>query len=254
MLTAMSDTYGTIASIVEVPLGALLVNNPCPITAATYMNILADLFATLVMSNSKSFVCHSCYVLMITAGEQAQSFLMPVLVAEQEIKANYFILDLQTSPLRRCVTLAKYVHALKSRPQRNASPETFRHLSQADINALQIVNLALQHMSDENDLAVLRFCSARELRLTSDITQCSDATVQASSKNQRQSDYILALQGYALGERFVLDTTNTEVQAWIRLLSEAGAEHSVSLSSWCTHDWLTLDARTFVLGQLQSSR
>ena len=173
---------------------------------------------------------------------------------EQEIKMNYSILDLQNSPLRRCETLAKYVHALNSRPQKNASPETFRHLSQADINALQIVNLALQHMSDENDLAVLRFCSARELRLASDITRCSDATVQTSSKNQRQSDFTLALQGHALGERFVLNTTNTEVQAWIRLLSKAGAEHSVSLSSWCMDDWLTLDARTFVLGQLQSSR
>lgn len=161
---------------------------------------------------------------------------MPVLAIEQEIKTNCSILDLQRSPLRRCVTLAKYVHALKSRPQRNSSPETFRHLSQADITALQIVNLALQHTSDENDLDVLRFCSARELRLASDITQCSDATVQTSSKTQRQSDYTLALQGYALGERFVFDTINTEIQAWIRLLSEAGAENSVSLSSWCTGD------------------
>ena len=148
---------------------------------------------------------------------------------EHEISANCSILGLQRSPLRRCVTLAKYVHALKSRPQRNASPETFRHLSQADITALQTVNLALQHTSDENDLAILRFCSARELRLASDITQCSDATVQTRSKNQRQSDYTLALQGYALGERFVFDRTNTEVQGWTRLLSEAGAEHSVSL-------------------------
>ena len=210
--------------------------NPCPITAATYTNILADLFAILVMSNSKSSTCYSCYVLKTSVGEQAESFLMPVLAMEQEIKASCSILDLQRSPLRRCVTLAKYVHALKSRPQSNASPESFRHLSQADISALQIVNFALQHTSDENDLAVLRFCSARELRLASDITQCSDATVQKSSKNQRQCDYTLALQGYALGERFEFDTTSTEVQAWIRLLSEAGAEHSVSLSSWCTDD------------------
>ena len=210
--------------------------NPCPITAATYTNIIADLFAILVMSNSKSFTRHSCYVLRTSVGEQAESFLTPVLAMEQGIKANCSIVDLQQSPLRRCVTLAKYAHALKSRPQRNASPETFRHLSKADIKALRIVNLALQHMSDENDLAVLRFCSARELRLASDITQCLDATVQTSSKNQRQSDYTLALQGYALGERFVFDTTNTELQAWIRLLSEAGAEDSVSLSSWCTDD------------------
>ena len=253
MLTAMSDTYGMIASIVEESLGALLINNPCPITAATYTNILADLFAILVMSNSKSSGCHSCYVLKITPGEQAESFLMPVLAMEHEIRAKCSISDIQNSPLRLCVTLAKYVHALKSRPQRNASPETSRHLSEADINALQVVNLALQHMSDENDLAVLRFCSARELCLASDIIQCSDATVQTNSKNQRQSDYILALQGYASGERFVINTTNTKVQAWIRLLFESGAEYSVSLSSWCRDDWLTLDARTFVLGQLQSS-
>ena len=155
---------------------------------------------------------------------------------KQEIKASCSIVDLQKSPLRRCGTLASYVRALKSRPQRNASPMTFHRLSQADITALQIVNLALQHMSDEIDLAVLRFCSARELRLASDINQCSDATVSTRSRNQRQSDYNFALQGYTLGERFVFDTTSTEIRAWIRLLSEAGAEHSVSLSSWCTDD------------------
>ena len=60
MLTAISDTYEIIASIVEDSLEALLMTNPCPITAATYTNILADLFAILVMSNSKSFTCHSC--------------------------------------------------------------------------------------------------------------------------------------------------------------------------------------------------
>ena len=254
MLTAMLDTYESIVPILKDSFGTLLIRNHCPITTATFLNILADLFAVLVMSNSKSFACHSCYVLRTTAGEQAESFLMLVQAMEQEIKTNYSILDLQNSSLRRCENLAKYVHALKNRPQKNAIPETFRHLSQADINALQIVNIALQHMSDENDLAVLRFCSARELRLASDITQCSDATVQISSKNQRQSDYTLALQGYALGERFVFDTSNTEVRAWIRLLSETGAEHSVSLSSGCMDNWLTLDARTFVLGQLQSSR
>ena len=254
MLMATLDTYEFIATIVKDSFGILLIRNDYPITAATFLNILADLFAILVTSNSKSFACHSGYVLRITAGEQAESALMPVQAMEQEIKTNYSILDLQNSPLRRCVTLAKYAHALRSRPQKNASPETFRHLSQADIDALHIVNLVLQHLSDENDSAVLRFCSARELRLASDITQCSDATVQRSSKNQRQSDYTLALQGYALGERFVFDITNTEVQAWIRLLSEAGAEHSVSISSWRTDDWLTLVARTFVRGQLQSSR
>ena len=63
MLTAMSDTYGIIASVVKDSLGALLMKNPCPITAATYINILTDLFAILVMSNSKSFTFHSCYVL-----------------------------------------------------------------------------------------------------------------------------------------------------------------------------------------------
>ena len=155
---------------------------------------------------------------------------------EKELEASCSIVDLYKSPLRRCVTLAKYVHALKSRPQRSASPETFRHLSQDDISALHIVNLALQHMSDENDLAVLHFCSARELRLVSVITPCSDTTVATSSKNQRQSDYILALQGDALGKGVVFDTTNPEAQAWIRLLSEAAAEHSVSLSIWCTDD------------------
>lgn len=173
---------------------------------------------------------------------------------EQEHTAKFPVLALQESPLRRCVTLANYVHALKTRPQRNGNPETLHQASNADTDALQIVNMALQNMSDENDLAVLSSCSARELRWASDITQCSDTTVGTVSKNHRQFDYTLALQGYTLGERYAIDAINTDVQAWICLLSKAGAEHSVSPSDWCIDGSLTLVARIFELGQQQCSQ
>lgn len=182
-----------------------------------------------------------------------ESFLLPVLATERKIIANNLAFALQKSPLRRFITLANYVHALKSRPQRNGSPETLHQLSKADTDALQIVNIALQNMSDETDLAILRFCSARELRWTSDITQCPDTNVRTVSTNHRQFDYALALQGYALGERYAFNATNSEVQAWIWLLSEAGAENSVSHSGWCMDHSLILDTRIFVLGQQQSS-
>lgn len=253
MLIAISDIYETLVPMVKGSLETLLIRNPCPITVATFLDILADLFAILVMSNSKSLVHHGCYVLRST-GDQFENFAMPVLAKEQEIIAKCFALDLAKSPLRRCITLAGYVDALKSRPLRNANPNTLNHLSQADVDALHIVNLALQKMSDETDLAALRFCSARELRCAPDITQLPDSTIHVAAKNPRQSDYALALHGYALGERHASDTTNSEVKAWISLLSEAGAEHSVSLSSWYAGDWLILDARIFVLGQLRSSQ
>ena len=206
------------------------------------------------MSNSKPLVRNSGYVLKTTTGEQAESFLKPVLAIEEEIKANVSSLDLQKSPLKRCITLAKYAQTLNWRPRRNARnarSETSSHLSKAEIDALQVVNTALQNMSDENDLAVLRFCSARELRQAPGITQYSVKSVQIASKNQRQSDYSLALRGCTLGERYALNITNTEIQAWIRLLSATGAEHSVSGFNRCTNDWLTLDARICVLEQLQ---
>lgn len=179
---------------------------------------------------------------------------MPVMATGQGIKVKYSILNPQKSPLRRCIALANYVHTLKCRPQRNGSHETLGHFSKADIGALQVVNMALQNMSDENDLAVLRFCSARELLQASDITQHSNTTIQMASKNQRQSDYTLALQGYSLGEGYASDIVDTEVQAWICQLSEAGAEQSVSPSGWCTDDWLTTGARICVLGQHRSSQ
>lgn len=179
---------------------------------------------------------------------------MPVMAMEQEILVKYSVLDLQKSPLRRCIALANYVHSLECRPQRNGNHKTLGYFSRADIKALQTVNMALQNMSDDNDLAVLRFCSARELRQASDITQYSSATIQTASKNQRQSDYTLALQGYSLGERYAFDFADTEVQAWIRQLSEAGAEQSVSCSCWCTDNWLTTRARICVLGRHPSFR
>ena len=127
------------------------------------------------------------------------------------------------------MTLANYVQDIKDRPQRNRSAGTLRHFSKADRDAIQVVNSALKNMSDENDLAVLRFCSARELRWASDITQCSDTSLRTVLKNHRQYDYTLALHGYAMGERYPVDTTKIEIQGWIRRLSEALAEDSVSL-------------------------
>ncbi len=127
------------------------------------------------------------------------------------------------------MTLANYVQGIKDRPLRNRSAKTLRHFSKPDRDAVQVVNSALQNMSDENDLAVLRFCFARELRWASDITQCSDASLRTALKNHRQYDYTLALHGYAIGERYQLDTTKIEIQEWIRRLSEALADDSVSL-------------------------
>ena len=128
----------------------------------------------------------------------------------------------------RCRTLANYVHGLKSGQQSTCSPNTHYQFSKAETDALRAVNMALQNMSDENDLAILRFCSARELRWASDVWQCSDAAVGTILKNSRQFDYTLALQGYTLGERYARKTTVTDVQAWICLLYEAGGQHSVS--------------------------
>ncbi len=129
------------------------------------------------------------------------------------------------------MTLATYVQGIKDRPQRNRSAGTLLHFSKADRDAVQVVNSALQNMSDENDLAVFRFCSARELRWASDITQCSDTSLRTALKNHRQYDYTLALHGYAIGECYPVDTTKIEIQRWIRRLSEALAEDSVSFSN-----------------------
>ena len=59
----MSDTYEMIAPILEDSFEILVMQNPCPITAATFLNILADLAAILFMSNSESFTYHTCCIL-----------------------------------------------------------------------------------------------------------------------------------------------------------------------------------------------
>ena len=250
----MTGTYETIASILEDSFEPIALRNDCPITVAAFLNVAADVFIILALSNSKSFTEHVYCRLKITTGERTESFVSPVLAMEQENIANCSALPLQESPLMRCQTLVNYVHALKDRPQRNGSPETLNCLSGVDTDALRSVNVALQNMSDENDLAVLRFCSARDLRWAPDITQCTDMNVGTFSKDHRQFDYTLALQGYSLGERFAFDATNSDIRAWICLLSGAGTEHTVSLSTKCTEDLLKLVARISVLGQQQSSR
>lgn len=250
----MIDTYEAIASIVEDSFETMTVRNACPITVAVFLNVAADLFIILILSNSKSFTAQHYCVLKIIAGKRTETFLLPVLAMVPENIAKCPALALQERPLGRCQTIFNYVHASKDRPQRHDNTETLHNLSEADTDALRSVNLALQNMSDENDLAVLRFCAARDLRWAPDVTQCTDTNVGTLSKNHRQFDYTLALRGYSLGERFTTDGISSDIRAWICLLSEAGAEPSVSPASQCIDRWLTLIARISVLGQQQSSR
>lgn len=229
LLTFTTGTYEAISPILENSFETLAIRNACPITAAAFLNIVADLFAILVLSNSESLARHACCILMTIVGEKTESLLLPVLRLEQNNIAKHSALVLEKDSLSRCVTLAKYVQALKSRPQGHGSRKTPSQLSRADIDAARAVNMALQDMSDENDLALLRSCSAHELRLASVILDIPISTVP---KNHRQSDFTLALQGCAIGEYYALDATTIEVQAWISRLSEAGAEYSVSPPSW----------------------
>ena len=214
--------------ILEDSFETLAVENACPITAAAFLNIIVDLLVVLISSNSKSHLHPSCCILRRIAGEKAESCSLLVLELGEQLTTRSPASALQRSPLMRCINLANYVHRQKSRPQSICSPGTHSLFSKAETDALRAVNMALQNMSDENDLAILRFCSARELRWASDVWQCSDAAVGTISKNSRQFDYTLALQGYNLGERYARNTTTTDVQTWIRLLCEAGGEHSVS--------------------------
>ena len=54
LLTATADNYEVIASILEDSFETLVTRNACSITAATFLNILADLFVILFISNSES--------------------------------------------------------------------------------------------------------------------------------------------------------------------------------------------------------
>ena len=250
----MIGIYEAILPMLEDSFETLAVENGCPITAVAFLNIIVDLFVVLISSYSKSHLHPSCCILTTVAGEKAESCSLLVLGLEEQLTTRSPASALQKSPLMRCINLANYVHGLKSRQQSTCSPSTQYPFSKAETDALRAVNMALQNMSDENDLAILRFCSARELRWASDVWQCSEAAVGEISKNSRHFDYTLALRGYPLGERYARKNTATDVQAWILLLYESGGEHSVSTLNWCTDDLLKQHARIFVLGQQQFSQ
>ena len=228
LLSAMIGTYEAIPPILEDSFETLAVENVCPITAAAVLNIIVDLFLVLILSNSKSHLHPNCCILITIAGEKAESCSLLVSGLEKQFTTRSPASALQRSPLMRCTTLANYVHGLKSRQKSTCSVNTHYQFSKSEMDALRAVNMALQNMSDENDLAILRFCSARELRWASNVWQCSEVAVGTISKNSRQFDYTLALHGYTLGECFGRKNTATDVQAWIFLLYEAGGEHSVS--------------------------
>ena len=249
----MIGTYEAIPPILEDSFETLIVENACPITAAAFLNVMLDLFVVLISSNSKSHLHPSRCILRTVAGEKAESCSLLVLGLETQLSKRSPASALQRIPLMRCITLANYVHGLKSRQQSTRSPNTHYQFSKAEVDALRAVDMALQTMSDENDLAILRFCSARDLRWASDVWQRSEAAVEKISMNSRQFDFTLALHGYTLGERYVRKNTATDIQAWICQLYEAGGEQSVSPLNWCTDDLLKQHARIFVLGQQQFS-
>ena len=250
----MIGTYEAIPPMLEDSFETLVVENACPITAAAFLNVMVDLFVVLISSNSKCHLHLSCCILRTIAGEKAESCSLLVLGLEKQLTTRSPASALQRSPLMRCITLASYVHGLKSRQQSIRSPNTHYQFSKAEVDALRAVNMALQNMSDENDLAILRFCSARELRWASDAWQCPEAAVEKISKNSRHFDYTLALHGYTLGERYARKDTSADIEAWILLLYEAGGEHSVSPLNWCTDALLKQHARIFVPGQQQFSQ
>ena len=250
----MIGAYEAIPPVLEDSFETWAIENACPITAAAFLNVIVDLFVVLISSNSKSHLHSSCCILRTIAGKRAESCSLLVLGLEKQFATRPLASTLQRSPLMRYMNLANCVHGLKSRHQNTCSPSTHYPFSKDETDALRALNMALQNMSDENDLAVLRFCSARELRSASDLWQCSESSVGNISKNSRQFDYTLALHGYTLGERYALEDTATDIQAWICQLYEAGGEHSVSPLNWCSDDLLKQHARIFGLGQQQFSQ
>lgn len=228
LLSATLGMYEAIPPMLEDSFETLAVENGCPITAAAFLNVIVDLFLVLISSDSKSHLHPSCCILRIIAGKKAESCSLLVLGLEKHLTTRSPASALQRSPLMRCKILANYVHGLTSRQQSSRSPRTHVLFSKTETDALRAVDMALQNTSDENDLAILRLCSARELRWASDVWQCSEAAVRTISKNSRHFDYTLALHGYTLGERYTRRNTATDVQTWISLLYEAGGENSVS--------------------------
>lgn len=59
----MIGTYEAIPPILEDFSETLAIRNACPITAAEFLNVSVDLFAILVLSNSRSLARHNYCIL-----------------------------------------------------------------------------------------------------------------------------------------------------------------------------------------------
>jgi len=212
----------------------MVVSNPCPITAAAYLNIRADLFIILLQSGSKlnkDTILVTYSLIILCTGPAARDIHDARYIANQSSSQK----ALQTAEgpimvlkdaLERCLRLDLHVIDFT----KNNGTYSFTKFLHNEAEILSVLDEARGSISDEETMAIFRKVPPSNLRMAIDLFCPAEWNPVASypPRDPRQADFVLALRGYDLGAAYGRREDQKEVDTWICQLIMAGSERSVS--------------------------
>ena len=130
---------------------------------------------------------------------------------------------LQSNALRRCLSLSMYLESL-NRP--------LHQLSTDDLDAMTTLDEAINNMSDENFLAILRIVPPHHLHYQLDVTRAAHIPLADVAYSVHESHFNLAISGYDLGLSYresQEERLRQRISTWVHMLFVSESEDSVSL-------------------------
>lgn len=240
-LTISTAAYEQLLPLLDEHLDGMVVGNPCPITAAAFLDCLAELMVVLIRSRSKHITTLSSIPSLTwgkgpaTCSSLSRSTDLLQRLTESGHSESERAIALRTRAMARCLLLNGLIVDSHVQHEQDGLLGTLHQRPQRHMDAITIMDETQQFVSDENILATLSHTSSHELKYASRAMQLTGWNPIERSRlpsNPREDDYSLALLGYAHGIKYTGNRgdfpPDQPLAVWIRMLQLAGSEHSVS--------------------------
>lgn len=231
------DAFERLVPVLVDSWDVMVVSNPCPITAAAYLSIRADIFKILLQSRSKlhdpALSDKMLPLITLCLGPAAQTLLdarsvnrSPTLGCLHNVERP--MMALKNDAIQRYLRLN--YHAIELTKAAGTYGQT--RLSNDEAETLIILDEARSNMSDEGTMAILRHNSPILLQMADGLMRPANwkpIMPQDCPRDPRHADYEIALQGQVLGSAYGRLSKFGAVNAWMRQVILAGDERSVGL-------------------------
>jgi hypothetical protein len=240
VLILLAGAYELLLPIFDEHFDNLVVRNPCPITAAAFLDCWAELMVILIKSRSKHTASLNFFLPVdLDKGPAASSSLSRSKFRLQRLTElrqsdTDIALALRTRAVARCQLLNVLVVDLHVQQEQDGIVGSLDQLPQCHLDAISVMDETQRFVSDENMLATLRHTSSHELKYASRaLLGWNPIPKSVLPSNPRESDYALALLGYSHGVAYTgspgKSLPEQPLAVWIQMVQVAGSELSVSI-------------------------